>query len=945
MRVDALEAYDIPQEILAIWRETIGPELLPVQVRAVKECGLFGDRPLFVFSPTSSGKTFVGEMAAVHAARGNTKVFYAVPMKALAEEKYQEFRRRYEPVGIRVVVASRDHRDHDAEIEAGRFDIAIVVFEKLQALLVSRPQLMETVGLVVIDELQLLTDPKRGPSLELLITKLHVAGSKPRIIGLSAVIGQAKLLADWLGAKMLVDARRPIELRKGVYQGGLFRYVEHNSGTIGTEQFVDPQTNDRDEVILSLAQQLVAAGEQVLVFVPDRAASVSLARAFARRAGHPPVDPALAELAEQEATFGRDALTEVFAGAVGFHNSDLSTFERALVERNFRCGALRAVFATTTLAMGVNLPARNVIIDGRKWERSERYHRMACVAQSKSEIENESGRAGRYGYGEPFGRAFLLADSRFQAEALFRQFVRAELDEIAPMLARAPLEEHVVSLVASGMARSVAQLEELLLASLTGFAVWSKDRSTLRADLERALAVCADGGLVRIGTGWSVEPTELGHACASKGLSVPTAVELATWARDARSSVVSPLEALAVASLTPDGSDILVNLSSAERYQTDYRGELLRRAEVARAGDRPFFERLAMDQSGVEYEAALAYKKTLILADWIEELPTAEIERRFHTWAGALRRLGEEFGWLIDALAAIARASGWPAECVAEIAILADRLHFGVRADAVPLAKLRVDGVGRVIARRLVDAGLTSLAALRAADREHVRRVVNHARAFQALAARLDTEASTALARYPSGEHRARPLVIAEASPAVAEMSPGLAAALPIVAEMSPGNVTASPAAPPPSFGVADPSPPAPEPLPPARDTNSALVVDLRERRVTYRGHAIRTRPPYNLQRTPLLALAVLASHAGQVVTLTELADGIRELGGMQRKVIEPDARDLRYKMLSPFRKALEGVVDAKEIEQLVESVTSGMRLNVRGEARVVAADAKAAAE
>jgi helicase len=918
MRVDALEAYDIPAEILAIWRATIGPELLPVQVRAVKECGLFGDRPLFVFSPTSSGKTFVGEMAAVHAARGNTKVFYAVPMKALAEEKYQEFRRRYEPVGIRVVVTSRDHRDHDADIEAGRFDIAIVVFEKLQALLVSRPHLMETVGLIVVDELQLLTDPKRGPSLELLLTKLHVAGSKPRIIGLSAVIGQAKLLADWLGAKMLVDARRPIELRKGVYQGGLFRYIEHNSGTIGTEQFVDPGTNDRDEVILSLAQQLVAAGEQVLVFVPDRASTVSLARAFARRVGLPKVGPALAELADQEATFAREALTEAFAGAAGFHNSDLSTFERALVERNFRCGALRAVFATTTLAMGVNLPARNVIIDGRKWERSERYHRMACINQSKSEIENESGRAGRYGFGEPFGRAFLLADSRFQAEALFRQFVRAELDEIAPMLTRAPLEEHIVSLVASGMARSIAQLEELLLASLTGFAVWSKDRAALRADLERALAVCADGGLVRIGTGWVVAPTELGHACASKGLSVPTAVDLATWAREARSAVVSPIEVLAVASLTPDGADILVNLGTAERYQNDYRGELLRRAEVARAGDRPFFERLAMDQSGVEYEAALAYKKTLLLTDWIEELPAAEIERRFHTWAGALRRLGEEFGWLVDALAAVAHAVGWTKAQRAGLVELADRLHFGVRANALPIARLRIDGLGRALARRLVDAGLGDLSALEAADRALLQRTLGHARAFAALEARLDATGMVTPAPYPALSGGERPLVIAEAA------SSALVAATPVV-------------------GVA---PAVAELVPPAAAaaTEVALSIDLRTLTVSFHGHEIPTRPPKgsrgapkHLQRTPLLALAALAMQPGCFVSMGDLAAAMYELGALAKKPVAPEAREIRYRTLLAFRAALEGKVPKGEIDRLIESSPQqGLRLNVDGEVRVI---------
>src|SRR5262245_43189443 len=113
MPVQMLEAFNVPKEVISIWRETVGQELLPVQARAVREYGLFGGDNLIVFSPTSSGKTFIGEMAAVKAARENTKVAYLVPQKALADEKFHEFRQRYARLGIKVVVSSRDHREFD----------------------------------------------------------------------------------------------------------------------------------------------------------------------------------------------------------------------------------------------------------------------------------------------------------------------------------------------------------------------------------------------------------------------------------------------------------------------------------------------------------------------------------------------------------------------------------------------------------------------------------------------------------------------------------------------------------------------------------------------------------------------------------------------------------------------------------------------------------------
>lgn len=125
----------------------------------------------------------------------------------------------------------------------------------------------------------------------------------------------------------------------------------------------------------------------------------------------------------------------------------------------------------------------------------------------------------------------------------------------------------------------------------------------------------------------------------------------------------------------------------------------------------------------------------------------------------------------------------------------------------------------------------------------------------------------------------------------------------------------------------------------PGPTSKPVLVVDLRERRVTYQGHEIPTRPPHNLQRQPLLALAVLAERRGEVVSMSELADGMFKLGGLRKRPTSPDARDLRYKLLQPFKKALDRTSEARNLDHLVESVPGvGLRLNLAGEARVVLA-------
>ncbi|HVV51092.1 MAG TPA: DEAD/DEAH box helicase [Polyangia bacterium] len=297
MRIDTLEAYNVPTDLLDIWRNTVGPTLLPVQEMAVKEYGLFSGGNLIVFSPTSLGKTFIGEMAAVKAARENARVFYLVPQKALAEEKYREFSKRYSKAGIDVVISSRDRREFDGQILGRQFQIAIVVYEKLQTLLVAQPNIVQGVGLVVVDELQMLTDDERGAGLELLLTKLKMAESRPRLVGLSAVLGKASLLAEWLEAKLLIDTRRPVELRKGVLCQGVFRYREHNSEREGAEEIQVPPTKDRGELLVAAADALTRRGEQVIVFVPDRATATTLARRLATRARLAGADGALARSA------------------------------------------------------------------------------------------------------------------------------------------------------------------------------------------------------------------------------------------------------------------------------------------------------------------------------------------------------------------------------------------------------------------------------------------------------------------------------------------------------------------------------------------------------------------------------------------------------------------------------------------------------------------------
>jgi len=136
---------------------------------------------LLVIAPTSSGKTFIGEMAAVTQAIHSKKTVYLVPLRTLAEEKYRRLKKMYNPCGIDVVISSRDRKEDDNRIGSGRFGIAIMVYEKFRYFLLKYPEFLSGVSLVIIDEMQIINDPVRGPLLEEILVYLQKQGQKIKL--------------------------------------------------------------------------------------------------------------------------------------------------------------------------------------------------------------------------------------------------------------------------------------------------------------------------------------------------------------------------------------------------------------------------------------------------------------------------------------------------------------------------------------------------------------------------------------------------------------------------------------------------------------------------------------------------------------------------------------------------------------------------------------------
>jgi helicase len=190
-------------------------KLHPAQEKAVK-AGLLQNKSLLVCSPTASGKTLIATMAIVNTITKG-KAVYLVPLKALANEKFKEYQKLFQNTDFKVIMSTGDI-DSDSPF-LSRYNLIILTCEKFDSLIRHKVSWLAEIKTVIIDEIHLLNDSRRGPTLEIIITLLKSL-IKPQIIGLSATIGNPQELADWLEAELVLDNWRPVKLKQGILKQG-----------------------------------------------------------------------------------------------------------------------------------------------------------------------------------------------------------------------------------------------------------------------------------------------------------------------------------------------------------------------------------------------------------------------------------------------------------------------------------------------------------------------------------------------------------------------------------------------------------------------------------------------------------------------------------------------------------------------------------------------------
>ncbi len=708
MRIDLLEAFGLDPNVIAILKEKYGAELLPIQERAFKEYQILNGGNFLLSAVTSSGKTLVGEILALHYGSKGKRVFYLVPTKALAEEKFEQFHEDYERAGIQTVISTHDRREYDERIEGRRFHIAIIVYEKLHSLLVGNPKLINDIGLVLVDELQYLTDEERGPVLEVLLTRILLNPKQPQLVGLSAVLGKSEALAQWLRAKMIREDKRPVELRQGVFFDGRFRYREFNSGLEGEEEWFALKSEREAGQYVETAKFLVEEkGEQTIIFLPDKPTTEALAHHLSHALNLPPAAGAIAEMNALEESVSKDMLITFLSSGVAVHNADLSWEERDIVERYTRKGEIRVLCTTTTLAVGLNLPMKNAIVAPLRWKYFRDTRSLSKERILVSDYENMGGRVARYGFVSDFGRALFVTASYVDHKFYTDHYVKGPIEEMTPALNRREMDRHILNLVASEICRDAGEIKTFLKSTFTGRTLWNTEMTDADYDkvIEETIALSVKWGLIEKTAKDRLIPTPLGKNTAAKGIALETAVFFLEFLNNADPRNVSDFEILMLLAMSHDAIPVYIPLKRNERGQGGYLYELKQAIHDSMEETKPVFQSVWKISGMLSQEKERAVKKALMMNRWISPAETKEIENSYEVFSGAIKRVGEDFSWLAETLASLAREIRWDPRAIARIERLSQRLIYGVTEKGLALSKIRLRGLGRTYINTLLAEG------------------------------------------------------------------------------------------------------------------------------------------------------------------------------------------------------------------------------------------------
>ncbi|XP_031628246.1 helicase POLQ-like [Contarinia nasturtii] len=458
--------------------------------------------------PTSGGKTLVSEILIFREILCRQKsCIFILPYVSIVQEKVWSLSPFALELGFLIeeyaagkgTVPPRKRRKKKS-VYIATIEKALVMFDSL-----IEAGRVDEIGLVIIDELHIIGESGRGATLEALLTKIQYVKAGIQIVGMSATIGNLPELAEFLDADVYQKDFRPVELREYIKCGSDLVELKKDADciqnafvperTISFNYKADALKKDPDHVA-GLVSEVIPT-KSCLIFCSTKKNCESLTKLLCTMLPKKFTEHKIAERENLIKAIENDMgsvicpiLGRSIMCGIAYHHSGLTTDERRHLEEAFRCGVLCVICCTSTLAAGVNLPAKRVIIRspyvGREFITLSKYKQMV-------------GRAGRAGFGES-GESILLCNYKDNQRVC--ELLCSPMDEVISQMPNSDsraLEAMILSAIGLNIATTQAELQKLV--ARTMFSIQSnrfddKDAKTLTnsiiVKLIRSKAVTTD---------------------------------------------------------------------------------------------------------------------------------------------------------------------------------------------------------------------------------------------------------------------------------------------------------------------------------------------------------------------------------------------------------------------------------------------------------------------
>ncbi len=682
-----------------------GIETLNAPQRLAVEHGLLNGNNLLVASPTASGKTLIAAMAMSQWIAEQKKSVYVVPLRSLGSEKYNQLCEWFGADNVGISMG-----DYDTAERLSDKQIIILTVEKFDSLLRHGIPWLSRVGLVVFDEIHLLNDVQRGPTLEMVVTRLRDTAAF-QLVALSATVQNASEIADWLQCTLVESDYRPVRLHQGVIFNNKLEWANelhetdvgaHTSPAEGFVAAADMETEETDgdslpslydSDILNCISYLQRHERQAIVFTNSRKSTEAWARRIAQVAEPPPNGEAMANDITQALstpTTQCKELASCIRAGVAFHHAGLVSAQRQLVEEQFLNGAISYITATPTLAMGVSLPSYAVIMKDVK-----RFGPHGMDYIPTMEYAQMTGRAGRPEHHSE-GIALAYAADTQMKQAIYDRYIHGTVEPIYSKLGVEPvLRFHIIGLIASSFGLSQEEIFQFFSQSL--YAHQYGDVAAIQQSIQRILDRLQDYGFVRFTNGEYVA-TSLGERTAELYIDPETVLRF------------------------------LETLTTPQRFPFLYLYTICACTEMkplfrARKKDRdmllPYIEELAEHilvpaEWDYHFDTFLEQIKTAVVCQaWMDEWADDSILDTYGITPGVLRAKLHVAEWLLYSMREIARIKQYT-EAYGEVERLRLQLKHGVQSALLSL--VRYKGIGRKRARQLYNKGIRSASDLQQID-------------------------------------------------------------------------------------------------------------------------------------------------------------------------------------------------------------------------------------